>query len=203
MLTANDFETALAGAGAWDTLDFEKGQEFFLPRHDLTAIVHDSFKETDYNSWADDEVTSAWVVFVIDGRYFRKSGYSDSWSGQTWDSMLTEVAPKTVEKVVYEPARAPEVTATAIAQIDNEDRARLGTLSVDETMTVLGLGTIKLVSRWGDMDGDGEAVSRVFTVAGQLWRWDGYYSSWEGVELNGKPYEVVGTPTTVMRYDRA
>jgi hypothetical protein len=204
MITAKQFDEALTGAGAWDTLDFEKGQTFFLPKFDLNAAVHDSFKETDYNSWADEETTSAWVVFQIDGRLFRKAGYSDSWSGQTWDSTLNEVAAKTVEQIVYEPSVAPEIDGTLVMRaIEGETRSELANMTVgSDPLTVFGLGTVKLLSRWGDRDGDGEQVSRVFTVGGKIFRWDGYYSSWEGVELNGKPYEVVGTPVTEIRYER-
>jgi len=42
------------------------------------------------------------VVFRIGDRYFRKSGYYDSWEGGDWDGELEEVRPREKMITVYE-----------------------------------------------------------------------------------------------------
>lgn len=43
-----------------------------------------------------------WVVVKLNDRYFRVSGYYDSWNGGELDGELEEVIPKEVKKIEWE-----------------------------------------------------------------------------------------------------
>ncbi|QBZ72436.1 hypothetical protein SEA_CIRCINUS_182 [Streptomyces phage Circinus] len=49
-----------------------------------------------------DEVNHLKLVFTVGGRFFRKQGYYESWSGGAWDGMLEEVRPREKMITVYE-----------------------------------------------------------------------------------------------------
>lgn len=43
-----------------------------------------------------------WVVFEMDGKFYKKWGYQDSYGSTYWDGGLMEVTPKTVTVEVWE-----------------------------------------------------------------------------------------------------
>lgn len=157
--------------------------------------------QTDYDddSWEENGATRAWVILNIGGVLYRKEGYSDSWSDWEWDGPATVVQ---AEQEVVTKYKAIAFTGFDAAQFArNVEHQEFGYLPVGGTM-VTAYGVATLVSRWGDADGNGEQVSRVFEIGGDLYRWDGWYSSWEGVAFTGKPYPVEGREETVIRYHR-
>lgn len=54
--------------------------------------------ETDYDDGREERV----IIFGVDGRYFRKTGYYDSWGDIEWDGELIEVKPVEKTFIVYE-----------------------------------------------------------------------------------------------------
>ena len=95
MFTTFDIEEG-APDDFYDTLFDSNKQE--IPGIGVAEVVD---YERRYDSDGDPENV---LVFKIEDRYFRKTGYHDSWGGYgDWDGRLTEVKP--VEKTVtfYEP----------------------------------------------------------------------------------------------------
>lgn len=177
----------------------EKGETFTV--RGTTATVVDRNVQTDYDdsSWEDNGASRAWVVLEINGVLYRKEGYSDSWSDWEWDGPATVVQAEQEVVTKYKPLAFTGFNEADFAR--NVPHSEFGYLSVGDTY-VTQYGVVTIVSRWGDADGNGEAVSRVFEIGGNLYRWDGWYSSWEGVSFTGKPYPVEGREETVIRYHR-
>jgi hypothetical protein len=158
------------------------------------------------NSWhVDTGYRNGEVIIDINGVLFRKEGFCDSWTTWDWDGPATRVVAETVTETKYKAlGELGPFDPKDIRIIDDEIlKQDFGYLDVGESL-VTTVGTLTMVSKWGDRDGDGEQVSRVFTVNGgeQLYRWEGYLSSWEGVEFSGFPYPVVAKDEVVVRYHR-
>lgn len=57
--------------------------------------VHSKTRETDsYGEYmqGDEDV---FVIFELNGKFYKKSGYQDSYGGSTWDGPVVEVTPIT------------------------------------------------------------------------------------------------------------
>ena len=52
----------------------------------------------------------------------------------------------------------------------------------------------------GGVEGAGETYYVVFEYDGRFYRIDGWYSSWDGGELDGDPYEVEKVPVEAFDY---
>lgn len=52
----------------------------------------------------------------------------------------------------------------------------------------------------GGFEGAGDTYYVVLEYDGRLYRIDGFYSSWDGTELDGKPYEVKKVPVEAFDY---
>ncbi len=76
-------------------------------------------------------------------------------------------------------------------------------LSRGSVLEVPELGLLEAVEDYGG-EGQGEEFWVVFRVVstGQLFRVDGYYSSYDGGSLDGSPYEVVPVEKTITVYER-
>lgn len=70
-----------------------------------------------------------------------------------------------------------------------------------ETITLNG-EEVKLITKTEtDEDYEG-SIQAVFSVGDQVFAMDGSYSSWNGTEWNGAPYEVEAQPVTKIEYVR-
>lgn len=67
----------------------------------------------------------------------------------------------------------------------------------------LASGTAKTLTRFGG-EGKGDTYYVVFQIGEKIYRVDGYYSSWEGVNWDSaEPYEVKPKEVTIIRYEKA
>jgi len=107
--TARDFEDMIENSvikieGAYTVVDSLYG--FYQTLwNDVSSIetpmgTVTSVSEATNSSGEDSE--SRTLVFTVDGRFFRKTGYYDSWESADWDGELVEVEPKQVYTTVYE-----------------------------------------------------------------------------------------------------
>lgn len=86
----------------WDTLYSGRDTNVAMPTQ-TAKFVEKTERATDSygNYFADD--SSIYVIFEVDGRFFRKQGYQSSYNNErTWEGPVVEVFPKTKTVTVYE-----------------------------------------------------------------------------------------------------
>lgn len=105
--TAGDISEALAeGKGRYDNDEYEiDSSEFFSELRwgssHLTVTLGDTtypVKEVAHQGGGEGQGENVWLVFEVDGRLFKTTGFYMSYDGTTWDGDVTEVKP--VQKVV-------------------------------------------------------------------------------------------------------
>jgi hypothetical protein len=177
------------------------GERLSVSGYGIATVVDSHVQSTGYeDSWGQSESSKAWIVVQIGNVLYRKEGYSDSWSEFEWDGPVTLVKATEVSVVKYEPVKVEEFSPEGFA--DNlriEDQNEIGALLEGGTY-LTDFGPVKCLARWGDGEGYGEEVNRVFEIQGKPYQWTGTYSSWEGVTFYGVPRPVAPRQETVTRY---
>lgn len=97
--TIDEFEEWANGDSAYDS-------SFYWDDLDGGYTEYDSpfgrVKWVETKSEYDEGRQNLELVFTIDGRFFQKTGYYDSWAGGAWDGALIEVRPREKMITVYE-----------------------------------------------------------------------------------------------------
>jgi len=83
---------------AWNAL-FE-GRNTNLATASVKATFVANSGALNYDENSGDQ--SIHVIFEVDGKFYKKTGYHSSYGGTEWDGAVTEVQPKTKTITVYE-----------------------------------------------------------------------------------------------------
>jgi hypothetical protein len=85
--------SSIIGKGSkYITWDLFGSEEIEIPSFGTTTPV-EIINNGDYDSYGDYVGGDNYVIFELNGRYWRKNGYYSSYGGAEWDGEFYEVAP--------------------------------------------------------------------------------------------------------------
>lgn len=74
----------------------------FENRPTEVAVEMVSARPVDSSRLSDAAGSSIWVVFEVDGKHYKATGYYSSYDGYEWDGRVREVTPTTKTITVWE-----------------------------------------------------------------------------------------------------
>lgn len=84
----------------WDDLFRGRSAEVHPAMETKTAtFVENHTVDKDYDYWRQGDTEQVWVIFEVDGKFYKKFGTMSSYGDVTWDGNCVEVkkATKTIE----------------------------------------------------------------------------------------------------------
>jgi hypothetical protein len=96
MYTADEINDAIVAKYAgypsefYDTIE---RREIYLPSLDAFAEFVKSYEPESHGD--------QWILFQVEGQFFRKYGYYNSWDSPEWDGKLVEVVAREVTIIKY------------------------------------------------------------------------------------------------------
>lgn len=88
----------------WDILFNGSSAEVSSLSEKLEAkFVANKNRERDsFGDYEEGGNTEIWVIFEVNGKYYKKFGYQSSYGGREWDGGVVEVTPTTKTITVWE-----------------------------------------------------------------------------------------------------